>query len=164
MHNLMDTYSPYLLQMSFMYVKDWAVAEDIVQEVFIQFFRTYKQFEGRSNIKTYLTKIAIHKSIDYLRSWKSRKKMMTNFLGQKQSTIYEMEAQLEQSELLKHVLALSLKYRESILLFYYEDMTTFEIAELLSLSENTVKTRLRRAREILKQRITENQWEELAHE
>ena len=50
------------------------------------------------------------------------------------------------------------------LLFYYEDMTTLEMAELLSLSENTVKTRLRRAREQLKERTITQSLEGLADE
>ncbi|AWE07949.1 hypothetical protein DCE79_11360 [Lysinibacillus sp. 2017] len=164
MHDLMDTYSPYMLQMSFMYVKDWAAAEDVVQEVFIHYFKTYTQFDGRASIKTYLTKMTIHKSIDYLRSWTSRKRIVAKLFGQKQTTTYEFEAHVEQSELMKQVLQLPLKYRESILLFYYEDMTTLEIAALLSVSENTVKTRLKRAREQLKKRTTLQSWEELADE
>lgn len=164
MHDLMDTYSPYMLQMSFMYVKDWTAAEDVVQEVFIHYFKTYTQFDGRASIKTYLTKMTIHKSIDYLRSWTSRKRIVAKLFGQKQTTTYEFEAHVEQSELMKQVLQLPLKYRESILLFYYEDMTTLEIAALLSVSENTVKTRLKRAREQLKKRTTLQSWEELADE
>ena len=164
MHDLMDSYSPYLLQMSFLYVKDWTAAEDIVQETFIQFFKAYEQFEGRASLKTYLTKITIHKSTDYLRSWASRKRTLAKIFGQKQSFSYEFEAKIEQSELMKQVLQLPLKYRESILLFYYEDMTTLEMADLLSLSENTVKTRLRRARELLKERTTIQSWEGLADE
>lgn len=164
MHDLMDTYSPYMLQMSFMYVKDWAAAEDIVQEVFIHFFKTYTQYEGRASLKTYLTKMTIHKSIDYLRSWTSRKRTLSKIFGQKHSLSYEFEAQIEKSELMKQVLQLPLKYRECILLFYYEDMTTLEMAELLSISENTVKTRLRRAREMLKERVSPELREDLAHE
>ena len=69
MHDLMDTYSPYLLQVSFLYVKDWShKPEDIVQESFIQFLKSYASFEGRASIKTYLTKITIHKCTDYLRA------------------------------------------------------------------------------------------------
>lgn len=164
MHDLMDTYSPYLLQISYMYVKDWTAAEDIVQEIFIHFFKTHGKFKGQASIKTYLTKMTIHKSTDYLRSWASRKRTLAKLFGQQQQITYELDAQIEQSELMKQVLQLPLKYRESILLFYYEEMTTLEISELLSLSENTVKTRLRRAKELLKERVANKSWEELANE
>ncbi|MEG0385739.1 MAG: sigma-70 family RNA polymerase sigma factor [Solibacillus sp.] len=164
MHDLMDTYSPYLLQISFMYVKDWAAAEDIVQESFIQFFKFYTNFEGRASVKTYLTKITIHKCTDYLRSWASRKRTLRKLFGQKETVSYEFQIQIDQSQLMKHVLQLPLNYRESILLFYFEDMTTFEMAELLRISENTVKTRLRRAREMLKMRVKTSSWEELVNE
>ena len=89
---------------------------------------------------------------------------MAGRFGQKQTISYEFEVQMEQSDLMKQVLQLSLKYRESILLFYYEGLTTLEIAELLSISENTVKTRLRRAREMLKEHVSKDSWEALAHE
>ena len=164
MYDLMDAYSPYLLQISYMYVKDWTAAEDIVQEIFIHYFKTHVQFKGQASIKTYLTKMTIHKSTDYLRSWASRKRTLAKLFGQQQQITYELDAQIEQSELMKQVLQLPLKYRESILLFYYEEMTTLEISELLSLSENTVKTRLRRAKELLKERVANKSWEELANE
>ncbi|MEK4628179.1 sigma-70 family RNA polymerase sigma factor [Solibacillus sp. FSL R7-0682] len=164
MHELMDTYSPYLLQISYMYVKDFSAAEDIVQDVFIHYFKTAEQFEGRSSIKTYLTRMTIHKCTDYLRSWASRKRTLTKLLGQKPKVSYEIDTRIEHSPLMRQVLSLPFKYRESILLFYYEEMTTQEIAQLLSLSENTVKTRLRRARELLKERTATQSWEELADE
>lgn len=50
------------------------------------------------------------------------------------------------------------------MLFYYEEYTNVAVAELLGLSENTVKTRLRRARAMLKERLGEMEWEVLSHE
>ena len=47
-----------------MYVKDWNLSEDIVQEVFIQFFKTYDNYEQRASVKTYLTKMTINKCHD----------------------------------------------------------------------------------------------------
>ena len=67
MSDVMDMYGGYLLQLSYMYVKDWTAAEDIVQESFIKFFKASHQFEGRASLKTYLAKIVIHTSTDYLR-------------------------------------------------------------------------------------------------
>jgi RNA polymerase sigma factor (sigma-70 family) len=163
MHELMDMYSGYLMHISFMYVKDFATAEDIVQEVFISYFKGAEHFEGRATLKTYLTKMTIHKSTDYLRSWASRKRTMAKLFSQTKAS-YDFEMQLEESPLMATVLQLPLKYRECILLFYYEDMTTLEMAQFLSLSENTVKTRLRRARQLLKERTASVSWEEFLHE
>lgn len=164
MHHYMDTHIPYLLQLSFMYVKDWSRAEDIVQEVFIQFFRTFDQYEQRASVKTYLTKMTIHKCYDDLRSIASRKRTLMKLITLKQPISYEIQSPMEQSEVMQYVLKLPMKYREMIILYYYEELTTSEIAILLSLSDNTVKTRLRRARERLKIHITNEDWRELLHE
>lgn len=147
-----------------MYVKDWNLSEDIVQDVFIQFFKTYDNYEQRASVKTYLTKMTINKCYDALRSIASRKKTLMKLLAQKVPVSYELQTIVEQGKLMGHVLNLPIKYREMILLYYYEDLTTVEIATLLNLSENTVKTRLRRAREKLKIHIANEDWGELLHE
>lgn len=147
-----------------MYVKNESTAEDIVQDVFIQFFKTYDQFDQRAQVKTYLTKMAINKCYDYLRSLTSRKNTWIKLLAQKSAHSYELQSAMEESELMKHVLALPLKYREMIILYYYEDLSTVEIATLMSLSDNTVKTRLRRAREKLKLHLSSENWREWLHE
>ena len=71
---------------------------------------------------------------------------------------------IEQTELTKHVLQLPVIYREVVLLFYYEEYTTVAMADILGLAENTIKTRLRRAREMLKERLNDTEWEVLSHE
>ena len=61
----------------------------------------------------------------------------------------------ENEELFHKVLALPTKLRESIILYYYEGFSIDEIAELLSIKSNTVKTRLHRARAALKMTLEE---------
>lgn len=53
-------------------------------------------------------------------------------------------------QLANSIMQLPLKYREIILLFYYEELSIQEISELINMNENTVKTRLNRGREKLK--------------
>ncbi|WP_413362389.1 sigma-70 family RNA polymerase sigma factor [Lysinibacillus sp. 3P01SB] len=169
MNELMDTYSGYLLQVSYTYVKNWATAEDLVQESFIKFFKSYGQFREEATVKTYLTRIAINTCHDYLRSWKNKTQIFSNLLIKKEADRQKgiearLIASIEQTELTKHVMQLPIIYREVILLFYYEEYTSVAVAELLGLSENTVKTRLRRARAMLKERLGEMEWEVLSHE
>lgn len=169
MNELMDLYSGYLLQLSYLYVKDWATAEDIVQESFIKYFRHHEQFKGEASLRTYLGKITIHNCHDYLRSWKKKSQVFSQLLlGKAPSNELTIEKQilqaLDETELTKQVLQLPLKYRESIILFYYEELTTAEIASLLQVSENTIKTSLKRAREMLKKRLKEQDWEVLRYE
>ena len=88
---------------------------------------------------------------DYLRSWKHKKDVLfdTVFASVKGTE----EILLEQERLAsleKNLFQLPLKYREPIILFYYDEQSIAEIASYLQLNENTVKTRLRRAKQQLK--------------
>ncbi|WP_231630237.1 sigma factor-like helix-turn-helix DNA-binding protein [Lysinibacillus sp. ZYM-1] len=62
------------------------------------------------------------------------------------------------------MLALPFKQREVIIHFYFEEMSVLDIAKLLNIPESTVKTRLRRGRELLKPKLWHVEWEVLLHE
>lgn len=155
MVEIMDCYGTYLTQISYMYVKNWYSAEDIVQETFIAYFKKPEKFKATSNLKTYLTKICINKSLDNVRSVKSKVNTFIRYFNDKQEKIVspidlDLIQRLQQTELLQEVLKLPLKYREVIILYYYEEMTSSAISELINIPESTVKTRLKRGRERLK--------------
>lgn len=158
MRELMRLYGDYLTRLAYVYVKNWSNAEDIVQDVFIKYFSA-QQYRGEASVKTYLAKMTIHKSCDHLRSVKNRLRILENFWKSKKDTMPSSEQQtlkkLEQHAIAKAVLALPIKYREVIVLFYYEELTSLEIATLLDTSENTIKTRLRRGRQLLKTSLSE---------
>jgi len=165
---VMDEHGEYLIRLAYLYVKDWAAAEDIVQEVFITYYQKAAQFQQRASLKTYLSKITINKCHDHLRSWKNRRSIFTESLGQlisRNQTPEEAVEQLSgQAALMKTVLSLPIHYREAILLYYYQEFTTKEISQLLGCSENTVKTRLRRAKNLLKDKMDAREWEGLLDE
>lgn len=164
----MDEHGEYLIRLAYLYVKDWAAAEDIVQEVFLAYYQRAEQFQQRASLKTYLSKIAVNKCHDHLRSWKNRRSLFTESIGQlisRNKTPEEAVEQLSgQAVLMKKVLALPIHYREAILLYYYQEFTTKEISQVLGCSENTVKTRLRRAKSLLKEKIHAQEWEGLLDE
>ena len=164
MRTIMDEYGNYLTQLSYTYVKNWHAAEDIVQESFIAYFRATDKFKGQSSLKTYLSKIVIFKSTDSLRSFKSRANTLMKFFNASKDEVSNtpnqmLEQAIEQTELYKHVLTLKVHYREVIIFYYYDEMTTVEIARLLELPEGTIKTRLKRAREQLKVKLQSSDWE-----
>ncbi len=161
----MQEKTDYLLRLAYLYVKDWPAAEDIVQDVFLKFYQEFEQFEGRSTLKTYLAKMTINKCKDYLKSWRYRKQVLTDsFTNQTKKSRNRIVEQDEKLELADAVLQLSLKYREVIIYYYYEEFSVLEVAQMLSISDNTVKTRLRKARALLKDQLKSNQWEVLLHE
>lgn len=152
---IMDDYGTYLTQLSYMYVKNWSTAEDIVQETFITYFKKHRSFKQKATLKTYLSQITINKSIDYLRSMKAHAKTFLSLIqGQTDQKVQASDViifeRIVRSDLYRHVLTLKIKYREVIVLYYYENMTTVEIAQLLNLPEGTIRTRLKRGRDLLK--------------
>ena len=159
-----NEHTDYLLRLCYMYVKDWQAAEDIVQDVFITYYAKFEQFEERSTLKTYLIRIAINKCKDYLKSWRYRKMTLTNqFFGAKKDRQNHVEND-ERLEIANAVLKLPIHLREIVIHYYYEELSVLEVSTLLNLSDNTVKTRLRRARQLLKEQLTNDEWEVLSNE
>lgn len=154
----------HLLKIAFLYVKDWPAAEDIVQDVFVTYYEKFEQFEGRSSLKTYLIRITINKCKDHLKSWRYRKQSLTNkFFMSKQDRRRVVE-DAERLDIANAVLNLPIHLREVVIHFYYEEQSVLEVAQLLAISDNTVKTRLRRARQLLKEKLSNDEWEVLSHE
>ena len=153
-----------MLRIAYLYVQDWLTAEDIVQDTFISYYSKYEQFKERSSLKTYLIRITINKCKDYLKSWRYRKQVLTNqfFLSKKDPP--RLTQKEEQLDIANAILALPLHLREVIIHYYYNELSIVEVGELLALSDNTVKTRLRRARQLLKEQLASDEWEVLSYE
>lgn len=146
-----------LFRIAYTYVQSEQLAEDIVQDVFLKAFERQDQFRGEANYKTYLIKMTINRSHDMLRSWSYRNYVLsntfTNILRFDKSAEETVLYENDNAELAKVILKLKPKYREVIFLYYYQDYDVNEIASLLYLSVNTVKTRLVRARAQLKENM-----------
>lgn len=157
LQQIMHDHGDYLVRLAYVYVKSWSEAEDIVQDVFVKFYTKHEQFEGKASLKTYLSKMTIHKSCDVIRSVKNRLRILQNKMVHQQNNTISAEQStidnIERSQLAHQVFNLPIKYREVIVFYYYHEYKISEIAELLGISENTVKTRLKRAKEKLKQEL-----------
>ena len=145
-------------------MKNRATAEDIVQDVFLQLLGKTK-YEERGQQRAYLTKLTANRSKDYLRSWRYR---MTQLVGtnEKSAASHRDELQVleEKYEIGHAILQLPLKYREPIIYYYYEQWPLIEIANHLHIPLNTVKTHLRKGRELLRQSLKNEKWEVLINE
>ncbi|MEE1130940.1 MAG: sigma-70 family RNA polymerase sigma factor [Caryophanon sp.] len=148
---IMKEHSQHLVRIAYLYVKDWGTAEDIVQDVFIKFFQTSDQFRQEASLKTYLTKMTANRAKDHLRSWKYKKQVLFDNVFSQVRGVDEHVVEKEELKMLgKLLFELPLKYREPLILYYYNEQSIAEIAQDLSLNENTVKTRLRRAKQQMK--------------
>ncbi|MGE7113792.1 sigma-70 family RNA polymerase sigma factor [Lysinibacillus sp. NPDC047702] len=151
---LMTDYGQEVLQLVYTYVHDVALAEDLTQEIFIKCYKALSTYQGNASLKTWLWRIAINHTKDYLKSWYKKNVYVTetNVLAQTLETGDLLEQVVKNSEeeaLFDLVMALPVKYRELIYFYYFEEYSVQEIACLLALNKNTVKTRLRKARSLL---------------
>lgn len=163
LEQLMAIHTESLFRIAYYYTKDLQIAEDIVQDIFIKFYHQ-KQYEERGEMKAYLARMTINKCKDYLKSWSYRKiKFQHKFL--KQKAIFEdtLILQDEHALLDEAILRLPTKPREAIVYYYLEEMTIKEIAELLAIPEGTVKSRLKKGKELLKIDLQHIEWEVLFH-
>ncbi|OZM57027.1 hypothetical protein CIB95_09665 [Lottiidibacillus patelloidae] len=157
---LMDVYGEEIVRLCYTYVKSWAVAEDVTQEVFLTVYQKQAQFKRNSSIKTWIYKIAINKCKDHLRTWHHKNTILSEFVSKfiksNEVSVEEQVTMLEeQTELTEKVMKLPLKYREVILLHYYKDFSIKEMSQLLVCKESTIKSRLFRARALLKVEMDE---------
>ncbi|WP_456276320.1 sigma-70 family RNA polymerase sigma factor [Bacillus sp. AK128] len=152
----MDEYGERLTKLAYNYVKDWSLAEDIVQDVFVTCYKQFEHIDQVAYLKSWIYKIAINKCKDTLKSSYMKKVIydsnLFRFFSSKERTP-EMELlhRSEEEHLSISVLSLSVKYREVIILYYYDELSIEEISDLLELNQNTVKTRLNRGRLKLKE-------------
>lgn len=151
LERLMDSYGDALLRLCFMYLKDRQLAEDAVQDTFIKVYRNYGRLDRPEGEKAWINRIAINVCKDMLRSAWRRRVNLTDELGY----IPDEREQKDSADdtLLLEVMQMKPKYKEVILLFYYQDMKITEIASLLGAPESTISVRLRRARGILKDKL-----------
>lgn len=161
---LMDDYGDDVLRTSYMYLKDLQNAEDAFQEVFIRVFNKFESFKGESSEKTWIIRITINVCKDMLRSSWLKKVLLTDKLKEK-NTIIGIDNKIIKEEenkiLFEEVMSLSCRFKEVIILYYYHNYNTIEISRILNVAEGTVRSRLHRAREILKMKLGgRSDWDE----
>lgn len=156
----MERYGEAITKLAYNYVRDWGRAEDIAQEVFLSAYKNIDYFKGESSEKTWIYRIAVNRCKDVLKSSSFRRTVLSKFdFFQTKSADSSPELTVVQKDtnhtLVKCLFELPTKYREVMLLFYYEELTLKEISEVLDMKIDTVKTRLKRARGRLKERLRE---------
>lgn len=163
LEKLMTCYGSQVLRTAFFYLGDRHLAEDISQEVFLRAYRSWQNFRGDSSVKTWLLKITVNLCRDKLRSKSSFEQPNDPVLLQRCLPVSEdgVSERLNKAVVLKNVLALPLPYQEVLYHYYYLDLTTQKIAEVIGVSEGTIKSRLHRAKERLKELLMkEGFWDE----
>jgi RNA polymerase sigma-70 factor (ECF subfamily) len=146
-------------------VKNESTAEDLISDVFLDVWRQAGRFEGRSAVSTWLLSIARFKALSALRR-RPDEELDEEAAGAIEDPSDDPELALEKkdkSALIRKCLSgLSADHREIVDLVYYHEKSVEEVAEIVGIPENTVKTRMFYARkklaELLKAEGIERGW------
>lgn len=160
---MMKTYGNSVLRLAYSYVDDFSTAEDMFQEVFIKANAALSSFRGESSVKTWLFRITVNTCKDYLKSAYHKRTVFFEEGAEDTiaaaDTISETEKRTDQNTakiMIKEALAkLPDIYREVLVCLYFEEKSVTETAKVLEISEGTVKSRLSRARERLRELLPE---------
>ena len=131
-------------------------AEDCYQTVFLKLFRNKEMlYEEPEYLKSWLIRVAINEC-------KNRFRFLSRHKTEPLSFADDCSIEIEDRSLLDSVMTLPEKYREVIYLFYYAGYSVLELATILDSKENTIKSRLKRGREMLKELLTDKIDEEVS--
>ena len=142
-------YADMIYRLAYARTKSKHDADDILQEVFVRFLHNKKPFNDAEHLKAWFIRVTINCSNTYLSSvWK--KIMLTpEEIDRDRISVFPQE----KSDLYYAVLELPVNQRTVIHLFYNEDYSTKEIAELLNMKDGTVRSLLSRARSALRKKL-----------
>jgi RNA polymerase sigma-70 factor, ECF subfamily len=146
-------------------VRDQTQAEDLISEVFLDVWRQAGKFEARSAVSTWLLAIARYKALSALRR-RPDEELDEEAAAAIEDPGDDPETALEKKDkgeiLRKCLTALSPEHREIIDLVYYHEKSVEEVAEIVGIPENTVKTRMfyarKRLSELLKAAGVDRGW------
>ncbi len=148
---LVKKYKDNVFRAAFSVCRNAEDAEDIVQDTYIQYMDSSRQFESEEHIKAWLLRTAINKSKNIVLSfWHRNRVDMDKYL---EETPFQEPAD---RQLVEAVMSLPKRYRIVIHLYYQEDYQVNEIAGILHIPAGTVKSRLSRGRKILKDILKED--------
>lgn len=142
-------YKDMVYRVAFTYLRNTADAEDISQETFLKLYKQSMPFADEGMEKAWLIRVTINACHNLRKSaWYSRRaelpeQMLVSFSDPADSVLYQ------------EVFALPERYRVVVLLYYYEEYSIQEIANLTGRKVSTIQTQLDRARKKLKLALTE---------
>ena len=145
---IVKKYKDSVFSVAFQYCRNPYDADDVVQDAFLKLYTAKKEFESEEHIRNWLIRVAVNDSKKIVISpWKRRYQSLEDYA---ETLAFE---EPEESEVFFAVMELPEKYRIAVHLYYQEDYSIREIAEILKIRESTVSTRLLRARKMLKEKL-----------
>ena len=135
------------------FLQDRSLAEDVAQEVFLELYRKLREIQSPAHLTYWLRRVAAHRSIDQGRRHKHRREQPLDSQPEPASLQASGDPLLER-QLRRSIAALPDKQRMVVLLRYQEGLGPAEIAQILEMPVNTVKSTLHRSLEELRGKLT----------
>lgn len=150
LERLISLYYTPILRLCHVILQDRSSAEDAAQDTFLKAYRGLGNFRGQCSEKTWLTSIAVNTCRDMRKSawFRHTEKRITP-----EELPIPAPSQEDSLALMQAIRSLPEKYRDVILLYYYQDMTMQETAFALKTASSTIAKRLARAREMLRKAL-----------
>ena len=141
----MRIYADMVYRIAYRYVKNSTDADDVFSEVFLAYFKKERTFESEEHRKAWLIRVTINCAKDLLSQRAQLQQLHEETLSDQ--TAHDVDTYMD---LNKAIEQLRPEYQEVIKLYYLDDLSVKEIAQILNKNENTIKTQLFRARDTLK--------------
>jgi len=167
---LIDEYKNMVFSLSYKMTNSLEDAEDISQEVFIRVYKSLYNFNPNYKFSTWLYQITLNICRDRFRKGKipsvsldtplnkDDQKDLRSIIPDNQNNPEDIIMGVEQTNFINDLItSLPLKYREVIILRHLKDLSYDEMSKILNISLGSVKTRLFRARELLKNKLKKNE-------
>jgi len=134
---------------------DGAKAEDVVQETYLQAWKSFARFEPGTNCRAWLFKILINTIRHHRRNWFNLRRVTESeeILEQTAACAAPVSERLAQAEILRVLDRLPADYRAAVLLADVEEFSYKEIAGMLDVPIGTVMSRLSRGRKLLREQL-----------
>lgn len=163
---LISRYQNKVYSTAYSYTRDYEEAKDLTQEIFIKVYNNLGNFQNKAQFSTYLFRIAVNRCIDWTR--KKRAKTVSilacqdeenvdiyDFISDYGSNPEEILLRQENADIIRaEIDRLPEIYRTVMIMYYFQDFSPQEIADILKVPRKTIDTRLFRARNLIKKRLS----------
>lgn len=152
MTDILDKYADTVLRLCLVYMRNKADAEDAFQNVFLKLCKINPSFNDEEHIKAWLITVTSNECKNLLKSFWRRNIV---FIDEVVLPVKDMD----KKEVSTAVLKLPVKYRNVMYLHYFEGYKVSELVKILNEKEATIKTRLKRGRELMKNEMLKGGYE-----
>ena len=150
---IFERYYDFLCNIVYRYLRDEALSEDIVQDVFMELWRKHRMIRIKTSLKAYLKRATINKTLNFIRDNKvtfEGEEDLPVLKGSFTSASEQMEADELQEQINQAIDGLPERCRMIFLLSRFEDMSYREIAQKLDISVKTVENQISKALKVLR--------------